>query len=62
MIKQMYVKIDDVAYFVEEVGAENVISILPLQFETSTDGINHAGRFLTKAESIITSYILVYHS
>ena len=50
MIKQMYVRRDDLYYLVEEVGVANIILVTPVACEYTDDTV------------LVNKFLIVYHS
>ena len=63
MIKQAPVDWENIADFISSVGKDNIISILPIKYEYSEEGlITHRGQQTENVGSaIISKYLIVYN-
>ena len=62
MIYQLTVANDEVAEYVESIGKTNIISILPVLYKYSEDGLNtyHGQKSETVGTAIVDKFLIIY--
>ena len=62
MIKEAPVEWDDLSTFVQSVGYENIISIIPLKYTFSQDGVatHHGQKYDSIGSVVVDKYLVIY--
>ena len=63
MVKQSYVKYNDIADFINNIGEDNIIAIVPLEFESKYDGISSRYHPTESGAgyAFVTKYLIIYN-